>query len=157
MLNDPSSFILMKAAPISTSGIELPCIRQHMPRPRFLVPVPCLPYFFVQPMSFIPSVIHSLRPHETDRHIYPGAAFPKALKIGEVFTLPNMIFLAEFDRIHADGFSHLIHLAFHGESGLGGAITTICACYRQVGINGVADKFDVFQCDIAAEPSIRSC
>ena len=84
-LNEPSSFILIVAAPMSISGMLEPCIRQHMPMPRRTRPFLSAgdPRFF-QPMALAPSLMHLSSSQLPMAISTPALPSPSAAKTGEV-------------------------------------------------------------------------
>ena len=76
-LKEPSSFILILAAPMSTSGTLEPCIRAHMPSPRRKRPVFSVPGSAGSTISLAPISMHS-----PQRNCRWSSARPSCLRPG---------------------------------------------------------------------------
>jgi hypothetical protein len=82
-LNEPSSFILMEAAPISTPGMPEACMTMAMPTPRRTGPATARARrFSAHPMALAPSWMAWGRPHERTTWRWPSRPSPSASVIG---------------------------------------------------------------------------
>ena len=87
-LNEPSSLILIVAAPMSISGMLEPCIRHAMPMPRRKRPVFCLQSLrFFQPIAFAPALMQRSSSQLPIACSTPALPSPSAANTGEVSPL----------------------------------------------------------------------
>ena len=96
------------------------------------------------PVDFFGADLNAIRQGATaDGHRHALLAFTQGLKYGRAFTRADVVQLAEFHGVHANGFGHFIHQAFRREECLGGPKTTVGATHRHVGVGDLANESNV--------------
>ena len=148
-LNEPSSFILIDAAPISRYGIAVPCITQAMPMPlrRWGLPgTAChsgLLNFRAQSIARR-ALRHALRQRAGLDDLRPRlAAFAPRAAERMLVAGAHGILQTELDRIDAQLARDAFHVHIHRERALRHAVTAKGSGGRRVGVDDVGVEANV--------------
>ena len=141
-LKEPSSFILMVAAPISNPAIPLPWIMTAIPMPRLIGPLWFL-YFFAFGVEVgglqtnLDAFINRAGSHGL---VVTFPAFAQLARHVHILAKLEPVVAFELDHVEIQFFSNLFHQDFNGELSLHGTVAAVRAGRRGGGVNHIADK-----------------
>ena len=148
-LNEPSSFILIDAEPMSTNGMPVPCMQSAKPMPRRMLgrsgghlhsgssrrsqPIACRAW---ATHSSVPQLVDPR--HVLGGDLVRGAALAESWGDVERIADADPVRAPELDRVEVERARDVLHVALEGEQRLRGAVAAERARDRTVRVDDVA-------------------
>ncbi len=143
-LNEPSSFILIVADAMSTTGMPEPCMWTDMPTPCTHVPVRRrVPRLAAQSMRSAPISMQRASSQLVMVWGTPSRPSPRAAKMGDVPPVRMWLRCRSSTGSRPIFSARVVHRHLERVLALGGAVAAVGAGDRHVGVDGAAVEVDV--------------